>query len=262
MGKQWLLLAGLIVFGAAGNAIAETSRPIRQLAYDPEAPAVDLLSKEAGGKLRVRVIPQNEFRSRVRIENLTENPLTVRLPKAAAAVHVFPKAETDPPASRVRETRPRTETEEKDKAPGQAVVGTFGPMEDPLKPFPHESETGGAFTIPGKKSVEILLHTACAEHGKLTPFSRMTYRLKPLDDEIENKTLQKIVKTYDPQKIHPLAFQAAVWHLANGMSWKDLAAKTSTKGGIPAPYFTRRQLLAAQKLIKSAEKEKPSAGTR
>ena len=255
MGNRLLVLVGLMLLSGAGNAAAEAPKPIRKLTYDPQAPAVDLLSKDAQGKLQVRVIPQNEFRSRVRIENLTDGPLTVQIPQAVAAVHVVPKPE-EKPASRVREPAPPKKIEETSSGTGQAVVGSFGPMDGPLKPFPHQSETGNAFTIPARRAVLILLHSACAEHGKLSPFSRMTYRLKPLDEQIENKTLRKAVQAYDPQNTDRLAFQAAVWHLANGLSWEMLAAKTEDRGGVVVPYFTRAQLRSAQQLITDAEKKK------
>ena len=227
------------------------AKPMRKLSYDPKAPAVDLLGENAKGKLGVRVIPQNEFRSRILIENKTEAPLTVKLPKAVAAVHVVPKK--DPPASRVRTA---DDAEETNEAPGnaQAVVGTFGPMNAQANAFPHESEEGYAFTIPAGRSVQIALHSACAEHGKRTPISRMTYRLKPLAEQTANETLQKVIQSYDPKTTDPLAFQAVVWHLANGLSWEALAQKTVKKGGQKVLYFTRPQLVAAQKLIANAEK--------
>ena len=254
MRRELVMLVGLIAFHGTANLPAEVFKPIRKLTYDPKAAAVDLLSQEARGKLRVRVIPQNEFRSRVRIENLTGDPLTVRIPKAVAAVHVVPKPQNDG-ASRVRGPDDASQTETPKKGAGQAVVGSFGPMDDPAKPFPHESKSGSAFTIPAHQSVMILLHSACAEHGKPSPFSRMTYQLKPLEDQIENKTLRKIVEAYDPKAMDPLAFQAAVWHLANGLSWQSLAAKTEDRGGVVVLCFTREQLRSAQRLVAEAQLE-------
>lgn len=234
--------------------LAEAAKPIRKLTYDADAPVVDLLSDDAKGKLQVQVIPQNEFLSRIRLENLTDQPLTVRLPKAVAAVHTIPK-EKNPPRARVRDS----ETDPKDEeAPlpgtGQAVVGSFGPMNGPANAFPHQSEEGNALTIPAGRSVQIRLLSACAEHGKRSPISRMSYRLKPLDKQIEIETLRKVIQSYDPQTTDSLAFQAVVWHLANGLTWKALAGKTVKRGGQTVPYFTRKQLYSAQKLIADIDK--------
>jgi len=227
------------------------AKPIRKLSYDENAPVVDLLGDGAKGKLGVRVIPQNEFRSRILIENQTAGPLTVRLPKAVAAVHVVPKDDPEP-NSRVRATEEADESDET-AGTGQAVVGTFGPMNADANGFPHESEEGSAFTIPAGRRVQILLHSACAEHGKRPPISRMTYQLKPLAQQTANEALQKVVQAYDPLATDPLAFQAAIWHLASGLSWETLAQKTVKKGGQTVPYFTRRQLALAQNLVASAE---------
>lgn len=246
-----IVLLGCFAFGEP--LIADEDGPIRKLEYDPKADAVELLSQEAREKLRVQVIPQNETRSRVVIENLTEDPLTVRLPKAVAAVHAVSKPDANPqPRVRTGDLEP-----EDDPATGngQAVVGTFGPMDGPANAFPHETEEGHAFTIPGKRKVMIALHSACAEHGKRPPISRMTYELKTLDKQVENKTLQRIIQGYDPLSTDPRAFQAIVWHLENGLSWEDLAQKTIKTAGQVEPYFTRSQLIEAQKLLERAKGE-------
>jgi hypothetical protein len=230
---------------------AEQAKPIRKLSFDPAAKAVDLLSEDAKAKLAVRVIPQNEFRSRIRIENLTDEPLTVRVPPAVAAVHALPSAEAAP-QPRVRVPGAAEPAQEESQGAGQAVVGTFGPLDDPANAFPHQSEAGSEFTIPARGSVLILLHSACAEHGKRPPISRMTYQLKPLDNQVENEVLRKVVQSYDPEKTDRQAFQAAVWHLANGLSWEMLAEKTVKRGGQIVAYFTRQQLIEAQQLIEKS----------
>jgi hypothetical protein len=248
---------GIVLLGCyfAGQRLAaEVDGPIRKLTYDKSADVVDLLSPEAREKLRVRVVPQNEFQSRILIENLTEDPLTVRLPKAVAAVHSVAKPDANP-APRVRTPDPE---ETKDDAPtgsGQAVVGTFGPMNEDATGFPHQTEEGHAFTIPARRKVMIALHSACAEHGKRPPLSRMTYELKPLEKQVENPTLQKIIQGYDPKTTDAHAFQAVVWHLESGLSWQDLAQKTLKTAGQVEPYFTRSQLIEAQKLLERAKAE-------
>lgn len=249
----WTLPLGVCSLLVADIVSAAQAKPIRKLSYDENAPAVNLLGENAKGKLSVRAIPQDEFRSRILLENQTDRPLTVRLPKAIAAVHVIPPEDAEPP-SRVRAAaEDLEEPEEATAGTGQAVVGTFGPMNAKADGFPHESAEGSAFTIPAGRSVQILLHSACAEHGKRPPISRMTYELKPLAEQSANEELEKIVASYDPKSTDALAFQAAVWHLANGLSWQVLAQKTVKKGGQSVPYFTRPQLIAAQKLIADAE---------
>ena len=231
---------------------AEAGRPVRKLNYDPAASAVDLLSPEAQEKLRVRVVPQDEFQSRIVIENRTDEPITVRLPKAVAAVHTVPKPEADP-VPRIRTANPPEAEDEQTKGNAQAVVGTFGPMNGQANGFPHQSAEGNAFTIPARGKVMIALHSACAEHGKRPPIARMTYQLKPLDKQVENETLREIIQAYDPAKTDSLAFQAVVWHLANEMSWEDLAQKTIKTAGGLQPYFTRDQLIQAQQLLDKAQ---------
>ncbi len=231
---------------------ADTDRPVRKLGYDPTASVVDLLSPDAQEKLRVRVVPQDEFQSRIVIENLTDEPITVRLPQAVAAVHTIPKPDVDP-SPRIRTANPPEAEEEQTQGNAQAVVGTFGPMNGQANGFPHQSAKASAFTIPAKGKVMIALHSVCAEHGKRSPIARMTYQLKALDKQVENETLREIIQAYDPAKTDSLAFQAVVWHLADGMSWEDLARKTINTAGGLHPYFTRDQLIEAQRLLEKAK---------
>ena len=49
--------------------------------------------------------------------------------------------------------------------------------------------------------------------------------------------------------------QAAAWHICNGMSWEELAAKKINRLGRPdEPFFTLAQLKAASQVTAAAEK--------
>ncbi|MCA9072076.1 MAG: hypothetical protein KDA84_24275, partial [Planctomycetaceae bacterium] len=151
--KHSLLFA--ICFIGLNVGLIEAAKPIRKLTYDADAPVVDLLGEDAKGKLQTQVIPKNEFLSLIRIENLTDQPLTVRLPKAVAAVHSLPG--NDPSTrAQVRETKvdPQAEKDEATTGNGQAVVGSFGPMNGSASAFPHQSDEGNAFTIPAGRAVQ------------------------------------------------------------------------------------------------------------
>ena len=52
------------------------------------------------------------------------------------------------------------------------------------------------------------------------------------------------------KSIDPQVAQAAAWHLANKMSWEDLAVKRSNEiGETDLPYFSQQALAQAQQLV-------------
>jgi hypothetical protein len=68
------------------SAEKRSKRPVKVLKHDPAAAEVELFDGIETGKLEVRVVPKNSFGGNVLIENKTDKPLTVKLPKAVIAV--------------------------------------------------------------------------------------------------------------------------------------------------------------------------------
>ena len=55
-------------------------------------------------------------------------------------------------------------------------------------------------------------------------------------------------------KLEQQAAQAAAWHLANDMSWRELAKLTFDNVAAPdTPFFSPQQLLGAQELVAAAQ---------
>jgi hypothetical protein len=82
----------------------------------------------------------------------------------------------------------------------------------------------------------------------------MNYTIIRVEDYTEDKKLQELVRLVGSGQLDPAAAQAAAWHLDDGMSWAELAAKTYPLfGGAEAPFFTQAQLLSAQEVVAAAE---------
>ncbi|MGE5193110.1 MAG: hypothetical protein ACM3U2_11485, partial [Deltaproteobacteria bacterium] len=77
------------VFMTASLTGATKQRPIKKLSYDPSAPVVELFDGLEQGSLDATLIPRNSLGGNVFIENKTDKPVTVKLPKAVAAVQVL-----------------------------------------------------------------------------------------------------------------------------------------------------------------------------
>lgn len=100
--------------------------------------------------------------------------------------------------------------------------------------------------------------------GKPEPRPKNSYRLVPVEEYTEDPVLQTLIRMVAAQQIDPAVAQAATWHIANGMSWRELAAKKYDRVAAPdVPYFNRAQLFAAQSLVSVARsKAEEAAGAK
>jgi hypothetical protein len=112
---------------------------------------------------------------------------------------------------------------------------------------------GGAFSVPPEKTKVVRVGTVCLEHGKKEPSSRMAYKLVTLDTFSTDPKLQALLANFGrggmPQKVA----QAATWHVANGLTWDQLAAKKIDRLGRPDDaWFTQAELLLAHRSVAMA----------
>ena len=85
-----LTAIGLMCVNSAAAARRAKRKPvITRPRFDPTAKRVKLFDGMKSGVLKVKVIAKNEKRGNVLIENTTDKPLTVELPKAVVGVHVL-----------------------------------------------------------------------------------------------------------------------------------------------------------------------------
>jgi hypothetical protein len=103
--------------------------------------------------------------------------------------------------------------------------------------------------------IQLPYTSVCLAHGKPDPHPKNTYRIMPVDNYTEDPALREMVRLVASGKVNKQAAQAAAWHLADKMSWQELAAKSVRRlGGQGSyPYFSRAELLAAQQLVAQAE---------
>ena len=83
--------------------------------------------------------------------------------------------------------------------------------------------------------------------------SRMAYKLVALDTFSTDPKLQALLANFGrggmPQKVA----QAATWHVANGLTWDQLAAKKIDRLGRPDDaWFTQAELLLAHRSVAMA----------
>ena len=229
---------------------------IRTLKYDPAAETVKLFDGLEDHRLQARVVPKNEFAANVYLTNTTSKPLTVVLPKAVVAVHVL-KQFGDLPSGDIFSD---SSGNQQQSGNSQSVGGqfqnstNFSSQGNNSNLLNNNGNGNGFFSIPPEKTVVTQLHTVCLDHGKNSPSPRMKYVLRKIEDYTSNQKLRKLLENYNPKKTDRNAMQAAAWHLANGISWRQLKSKKSRLLiGVTRRYFTSKQLKNAQTLVKTAQ---------
>jgi hypothetical protein len=249
-----------IWFLAAGAATFAEDGPIRRLTLDETAAVIPLFEGLEQGTLRARVVLRDEFGGHVQLTNTTNQPQTVALPPAVAAVQVLKQFQPGVFGD------PLTPGGQGNQAGGaQAVGGPTNGIGQQGIPGGLQNQFPGNnfFSIPPEKTVQFDFHTVCLEHGKPTPTSAKQYVLRPIEKQSSDPALQELLAQYDPQRDDRHAVQAAAWHLADGMNWEELARKTERRlGGLPpTATFTSKQLQQARKLVETAQKNAPAAPT-
>lgn len=251
-----LALCGFVLVGSLTAAI---KRPIvKKPAYDPNAEAIDLFDGIDQGKFEATMIPKSSLEGNVFIENKTNKPLTVKLPKAVAAVQVlkqgFGGAGAGGAGAGGLAGGGLGGGQQGQGGQGQAMGGgMMGGMGGGM--MGGGMGGMGMMSIPPEKAVQVSLKSVCLNHGKPEPKPQMTYKLVKLESYTQDAALQELLVAFGTGNIDQQAVQAATWHLTDKMSWQELMGKQVTfLGGVPPkPYFSQAQLMAAQQLVARAQ---------
>ncbi len=180
--------------------------------------AIDVFDAIANDQIEVKFIALNANKANLIVANKTKQPLTIKLPEAFAGMPVLAQFGADDA--------------------NQGVGGGGG---------------GGPFNIAPEKTRKVEVACVCLEHGKPDPYAKVPYELKPLSAISDKPEVAALIARYSKGDISTKAAQAAAWHLQNGMSWKELAAKELEHvRGPNEPYFTRQEIAAAMKLADGA----------
>jgi hypothetical protein len=124
---------------------------------------------------------------------------------------------------------------------------------------------GGMMRVEAEKVHKLKVPTVCLEHGKPDPTPRMKYKLVRIEQVNADPRVRELCKLLGYGKIPQNTAQAAAWHLANGLSWQELAAMdrfVSQFGGGEkwfSPYELQNALglvnIATQNAAKSTKSE-------
>jgi len=220
--------------------VLAADRPGRKLKFgefNPDHQTVEMFSAIEKGEIDVKLIPKDSTECRVMIENRTKQPLNVKLPEAFAGVPVL----AQPGIGGIGGVG----------AGGRRGGGGFGQGLGGGMGF-GGGGLGmgmGMMNVPPEKVGKLEVTTVCLEHGKPEPRPNMQYEIKPIAEFTDKAEVHELCRMLGTGRIDQRAAQVAAWHLNNGMSWQELAAKQLRRAnGVSRPYFTPMEIQAGMQI--------------
>ncbi len=219
---------------------AERRKPtIKRGEYNPQHATVDMFEGMKSGQLEVRIILQDSKDGKLFIENKTDQPLNVKLPDAFVAV----LAQAGFGMGGLG---------------GNQGFGNQGGGNQGYQNF-----GGGFFNVPAERVGEIPVEGVCLNHGLKDPRPNIAYKVVPVEEYSSDPALKELLTMYREGRYTHAAAQAAAWHIANGMSWQELATKHIQRAnGQRVPYFAPQDLRLAMFMASTAkQRSEKSNGT-
>jgi hypothetical protein len=115
---------------------------------------------------------------------------------------------------------------------------------------------GGMFRVQPDHPRKLKVATVCLEHGKDDPNPRMDYKIIKLEEFNNDPKIANLCALLGQNRIPQNTAQATAWHIANGLSWEELAHKprvVSAFTGIEL-FFNRFELRNAFQLTQTLTK--------
>lgn len=223
----------------------------------PGSQTVEFFSALDQGQIAATVIPRDSRQLTVQVENKTEKPLSIRLPDSIAAVPVlaqmmFPgQLPGNNPWDNNQQQQP------------QGVGAPFGGPQMGNNPF----QGGQGFNMPGGPLFNVLpgkivkrkLPCVCLEFGKPDPRTRIPYRIERLENISGKPEVRELLAVLGRGGCSQKTAQIAAWHLANDMSWEQLAGlKHKLANGSTRPRFSAADLKLARRVVEQLPSGKGS----
>ena len=120
---------------------------------------------------------------------------------------------------------------------------------------------GGMFRVGPDKPGKFRVTCVCLEHGKREPTPHMKYTIVPLESFNSDPRVATVCRLLGEGKLGQNTAQAATWHLTNGLSWEQLAAKNRSESKYTGnvPWFHPAELNAAMRLVSAIDYEQRQA---
>lgn len=229
------------------SSLVAAERSVKNLRQpNPDDATVEMFAAMEAQQIEVRVIPKDDTESRIIIANKTKQPLNVKLPQAFAGRPILAQAAGIGGGGGGRNGGGGNQSM------GGGMMGGGGGMMGGM----------GMFNIPPEQVGQFKVATVCLEHGKKEPRPNVPYEIVPLEEVTTEPGVRELLVAFGKGQMNQRAAQAAAWHLANGMSWQELANKRIEHlNGTSEAWFNPLEIRAGMQFAQAATTQAAIAKT-
>lgn len=256
------------LMGAGRGAITKPT-------LNPDAPVVELFCGIDKDQFEARLVASNAHEGKIFITNKTDKMLTVAVPKGLVGVQILAQNQFGNPFNPIGVGNGFNNGQQNgmqgQNGTAQTVGGNAGLMgqngfqngfqngiqngnngfNPGINQFPG---AGIMFSIPPEKTVQLAFNSVCLNYGLREPHAGMKYKLAKAESVMTDPVLLQLLEDYSPRTNRAVQ-QAAAWHLANGLTWEQIARLVDEKiPGDPTPLFNSQQIQAAKSLVEKSQK--------
>jgi hypothetical protein len=269
-GRALVCALGLI-FGL-GSVLSATAK--ESTVPSAEAAAVDLFAGIDDGKVEATVIPRDSKKVTLQLKNKSDQPLTIRLPEAFAAVPVqaqiggggrggglfgggigFGAGGGNQAGGQGGGTQGLGVSGGQNAGNGNGAGGRRNRGGGPFG----GGGGAGVFSIPAGKVIKVKLTSVCLEYGKPEPSARNEYMIAPIETLCDKTEVVSILRSLGDGEISQEVAQLAAWNVANGTSFDQIAALKS-KLGLQQPVYSQNAISAAAEYVLSVSADAKADG--
>ncbi len=114
----------------------------------------------------------------------------------------------------------------------------------------------GLQRIAPEKMQKLTVQMVCLEHGKKDPNPKMAYKMVPIEQFTKKADVRVLCEALGYGHVTQNTAQAAAWHMMDGLTWNELAAKNRVEskylGNIR--WFSPFELRTAMAVVKEADR--------
>lgn len=258
------LALSLVLPAVSADSRRATKKIVPFAKADESLEHIDVFAGIDQGVLDVKLIPQDALGGNILIENKGAKPLNVDFPPAFIGKQVLKQFPVQQGANgniggpgagaNGQQGGGGAQIQGGGIGQGQGNNGAVGNGPGFGNPGgAGRANANGFFSVPADKIVRVPYRSVCLEHGKPDPTPRMTYRIGKVEEFSDDPVLAETLKMVATGEHDTQAGQAAAWHVANKLSWKQLGDKTIPHIGRPATrYFSAETLDRAKRFHETA----------
>ena len=260
----WLGVAAVALSVVAGPTTTSAAKrspgkpgKLSKRSAPAETKRVQLFAAMAAGDIEVEFIAKDSTTANVLIKNKTDQPLSVQLPAAFAGVPVLAQFAGGGAGAGGGVGGGGVGGGGGGGGQGLGSGGGAGGGRAGAGGGGPGGGAGGLFRVAPDRVRKVKVPCVCLEHGKPDPTPRMKYEIRPIETVTNDAEVIELCGMLGRREIPQNAAQAAAWHLASGLTWRQLAVKNRVESKLlnyTERYFSPGELGLATRIVEEAER--------